>query len=62
MSTVSRATDNVERVHDVVIEQGTAHLAALAEGWWNLSREDRREAQRCVADMVLNLRTLGVKA
>lgn len=62
MSTVGRTTDNVDRVHDLAIEQGTAHLAALAEQWWNLSREDRREAQRCVTDLILNLRILGVKA
>jgi hypothetical protein len=61
MTKVPSTTDNVETRHDRLISAGIDCLTALRAQWFDLSREDRREAERCVFDLYSNLRTLGVK-
>lgn len=61
MSTVRPGSDNVETVHERIIKAGIDSLAALSSQWFTLSREDRREAERCTIDLVTSLRTLGVR-
>lgn len=47
--------------HQWMIDTASAYTTALGEQWLNLTRGDRQEAERVLADYVSNLHTLGVR-
>jgi hypothetical protein len=61
MSTLHKTGDNVTTVHDAKIEMAGRYVAALGAQWYDLTREDRREATRTIGELIVSLHVLGVR-
>lgn len=60
MNTMPQTTDSVTPRHEELIRTGLLMAQASLDGWYGLTRDDRRELLRCWTAFMADLHALGI--